>query len=333
MKALLAKDGAAVLTEVPIPAIGDGEVLLAPDACGLCGTDVMKLDTRAAGAILGHELVGRVAKAGPGAPFREGERIVVSHHVPCRDCHWCRRGQESMCRQFKATNLEPGGFAEFVRVPALHATYAAFRVHDDLDPVAASQMEPLACVLRNVKRLGARTGDTVGIVGLGAIGQMTGQLLNLLGATPAGLDLDPERVKTFARWGKATTDGAQFAAEGRRASEDRGFDAIVYSAGTPALVEKSISWIRDGGIVNVFASFHPNPILPLDLNQIYFRELTVISSYSPSLADLKEAFELIASRKFDPLALAPMTFPLSAFDDAVRAVKSRKALKSILVPG
>src|ERR1035437_4876039 len=163
MKALLAKDGAAALEEIPVPEIGDGEFLLALDVCGLCGTDVMKHDTRAPNAVLGHELVGRVAKAGPGSPLREGERVVVSHHVPCGDCHWCRKGQESMCRQFKSTNIEPGGFAEFVRIPAQHARHTAFRVHDDMDPIAASQMEPLACVLRNVKRIGAEKGDVVGI--------------------------------------------------------------------------------------------------------------------------------------------------------------------------
>ena len=333
MKAILARDGAAVLDEVPIPPIGDGELLLAFEVCGLCGTDVMKLDTRAKSAVLGHELVGTVAKAGHGAPFREGERIVVSHHVPCLECHWCRRGQESMCRQFKSTNIEPGGFSELVRVPALHAKHAAFRVHDDLDPVAASQTEPLACVLRNVKRLRVQKGDTVGVVGLGAIGQMTGQLLTLFGATPVGLDLDAERVRTFSRWGKGFTDAAAFASAGKDLSEGRGFDAIVYSAGGPGLVAQSLPWLRDGGTINVFASFHPESIMPLDLNQIYFRELTVISSYSPSLIDLKESFDLIASRRFDPLFLAPMKFPLSSFDDAVLAVKSRKTLKSVLVPG
>ena len=333
MKAILARDGAAVLDEVPIPPIGDGELLLAFEVCGLCGTDVMKLDTRAKEAVLGHELVGTVAKAGSGAPFREGERIVVSHHVPCLDCHWCRRGQESMCRQFKSTNISPGGFSEFVRIPALHARHAAFRVHDDLDPVAASQTEPLACVLRNVKRLRVQKGDTVGVVGLGAIGQMTGQLLTLFGAAPVGLDLDPERVKLFQRWGKGFTGAEDFAAAGKELSQGRGFDSIVYSAGTPGLAAKSLSWLRDGGTVNIFASFHPDPVMPLDLNQIYFRELTVISSYSPSLADLKEAFDLIASRRFDPLALSPMKFPLSDFAGAVAAVKARKTLKSVLVPG
>ena len=324
MKAILARDGAAALAEVPIPRIGDGELLLALDACGLCGTDVMKLDTRAPDAVLGHELVGRIAQAGVGAPFTEGQRIVVSHHVPCLNCRFCRKGQESMCAQFKATNIEPGGFAEFIRIPAPHARHTAFLIPDGLDSLSASQTEPLACVLRNVKRLNVLPGDVVGVVGLGAIGQMTGQLLKLRGVTPVGLDLDPERVKLFGRWGNATHDAATF--------DDRSFDAVVFSAGTPALVSRSLDWLRDGGTINVFASFHPDSVMPLDLNQVYHREITVNSSYSPSLADLKEAFELIVSRRFDPLALAPKTFRLAAFDEAVRAVKSRQTLKSVLVP-
>ena len=332
MKAILARDGRAALTEVPIPDIGAGELLLAVEVCGLCGTDVMKLDTRAPGAILGHELCGVVERPGEGAPFKKGDRLVVSHHVPCLSCHYCRKGQESMCRQFKATNIEPGGFADFVRVPALHAKHASFLVPDGLDAVSASQTEPLACVLRNVKRIGAAPGDVIGIIGLGAIGQMTGQLLKLLGATPVGLDLDAERVKRFDRWGRSTSDAEAFARLGKELSDGRGFDAIIFSAGTPALVARCVAWLRDGGILNVFASFHPDPFMKLDLNQVYHRELSVLSSYSPALADLKEAFELIASKKFNPLLLAPAAFPFSDFAGAVKAVKSRQTLKSVLVP-
>lgn len=330
MKALLSRDGVAALTEVPVPEIVDGELLLAVDACGLCGTDVMKLDTRAPDAVLGHELVGRVAKAGRGAPFREGERVVVSHHVPCLSCRYCRKGQESMCRQFKATNIDPGGFADYVRVPAAHARHTAFRVPDGLEPLAASQTEPLACVLRNVRRIGAAAGDVIGIVGLGAIGQMTGQLLSRLGARPVGLDLDETRAASFSRWGPAFARAEDFAEAGRREAD--GFDAIVFSAGTPALAAAAAAWLRDGGTLNVFASFHPDPALTLDLNQVYHRELSVISSYSPALADLRDAFAMIAAGRFDVSALAPRTFPLSAFDDAVRAVKTRQTLKSVLVP-
>ncbi|MDX6769189.1 MAG: alcohol dehydrogenase catalytic domain-containing protein [Elusimicrobiota bacterium] len=316
MKAILARDGAAALAEVPIPAIGPGELLLRTEACGLCGTDVMKLDTRAKDAVLGHELCGVVEKAGAGAPFAPGERVVVSHHVPCLSCHYCAKGQESMCRQFKATNIDPGGFAEFVRIPAPHARHAAFKVPAGLDPLAASQMEPLACVLRNLRRVGVEKGDRVGIVGLGAVGQMTGQMLKVLGAEAFGLDLDPKRSRAFERWGAAHLE--------------RELDAIVFTAGTPKLVNDLLPNLRDGGAVNVFASFHPDPVLPLDLNQVYHRELTVVSSYSPCLSDLKAAFDLIASRRFVPET--PLTFPFASFDAAVAAVKRRETLKSVLVP-
>ena len=124
----------------------------------------------------------------------------------------------------------------------------------------------------------------------------------------------------------------EFAQHGKDQSEGRGFDAIIFSAGTPALVARCVSWLRDGGILNVFASFHPDPFMKLDLNAIYHRELSVLSSYSPSLVDLKEAFELISTKKFNPLLLAPMSFPFSSFNDAIKAVKSRQTLKSILVP-
>ena len=332
MKAILAREGRASLSEVPVPTIRDGEFLLAVEVCGLCGTDVMKLDTKSKGAILGHELCGVVSQAGSGSPFSPGERVVVSHHVPCLTCHYCRKGQESMCRQFKTTNIEPGGFSEFVRVPALHALHATFKVPEGLDAISASQTEPLACVLRNVKRIGATEGDVIGIIGLGAIGQMTGQLLKLWGVTPVGLDLDAERVKKFARWGTATINADEFAQFGKDLSEGRGFDAIIFSAGTPALVARCVSWLRDGGILNVFASFHPDPFMKLDLNAIYHRELSVLSSYSPALADLKEAFDLIASKKFNPLILGPLSFPFTKVDDAIKAVKSRQTLKSVLVP-
>jgi len=332
MKAILARDGAAVLSEVPVPAIEAGEFLLKVEVCGLCGTDLMKLDTRAPDAILGHELCGTVDQAGPQSPFRVGERVVVSHHVPCLNCHYCRKGQESMCRQFKATNIDPGGFAEFVRVPELHARHAAFLVPDGLSSLAASQTEPLACVLRNVKRLGVGPGDVVGVVGLGAMGQMSGQLLKLFGATVVGLDLDSSRAAAFGRWGAGATNIEEFSAAGKAASQGRGLDAVLFSAGNPAMVAQSLAWLRDGGIINIFSSFHPDPFLKLDMNQVYHRELSVLSSYSPSLIDLKESFDLIASKKYDPLALAPQSFPFGAFDEAVRAVKSRRILKAAMTP-
>jgi L-iditol 2-dehydrogenase len=334
MRAILYKDRAAALAEVPVPEPGPGELVVAVDACGLCGTDVMKLATRPDAAVLGHEICGRVARTGAGVRgFAEGDRVVAAHHVPCGDCHYCRRGSVSMCRQFKATNVDPGGFTEFVRLSALHARHTTFRVPESVDPAAASQMEPLACCLRNAKRIKAREGDVIGIVGLGAIGQLTARLLNrAFGATVVGLDLDAARAASLSSYGKGFTTFEDFEASTSSLSERRGLDTLIMSAGTPALAARAARLVRDGGTFNVFASFHPDPIMPLDLNQVYHRELTILSSYSPDLADLRESLDLIVSGRVDPVFADQKTYALEQFSTAVDDVKARRATKAILAP-
>lgn len=334
MKAILYRQGeGAALRDVPVPEIGDGEALLQVDACGLCGTDIMKLSTRARSAVLGHELAGRIAKLGPGVKgFREGDPVVVAHHVPCLDCHYCRKGSFSMCRQFKNTNIEPGGFSEFVRVPELHVRHTMLKIPDGVDMVDASQTEPLACVLRNVKRLGLRPGDSAGLVGLGAIGLMTAQLLHHLGVTVLGLDLDPARAAGLAPWGRGFVERPAMEEALRAASGGRGLDALIFCAGSVQLAAELIAWTRDGGVVNVFASFHPESVMPLDLNEVYHRELTLLASYSPSLEDLREALALIAAGAVPVKELRAKTYPLEGFDAALDDLRSRKVMKAVFTP-
>jgi len=319
---------------VAAPEPGPGELVLAVEACGLCGTDLMKLATKPATAVLGHEICGRVARVGAGVTaFREGDRVAAAHHVPCGDCHYCRRGSVSMCRQFKATNVDPGGFAEYVRLSPLHARHATFKVPDGVEPAAASQMEPLACVLRNAKRVRAREGDVIGIVGLGAIGQLTARLLaRVFKAQVVGLDLDEERAAALEGYGRGFTSWEAFEAAAREASGGRGLDTFVISAGTPALAQKGVSLVREGGTLNVFASFHPDPVMPLDLNAVYHRELTILSSYSPALEDLRESLDLIVSGRVDVAFADQKSYPLERFDEAVADVRARRATKAIIVP-
>lgn len=335
MKAILYKNAqGAVLREVPVPKLERGELLLAVDACGLCGTDIMKLATRRKTAVLGHELAGRVAKAAAGVSgFSEGDRVVVAHHVPCLQCHYCRRESWSMCRQFKATNIDPGGFAEFVRVPALHVRHTTLKIPDALDARAASQTEPLACCLRNAKRLSVKAGDVVGIVGLGAVGQLFARLLrHYYKATVLGLDLDEGRAALLSSCGQGFTDVRRMDRAISAATDGRGLDILVFTAGTPQLAAERLGWIRDGGTLNVFASFHPEPVMPLNLNEVYERELSVISSYSPSLADLREALELISSGRVPVAEVAMTSYALEDFDKAVDDVRARRALKAVLAP-
>ncbi|MBI3551704.1 MAG: alcohol dehydrogenase catalytic domain-containing protein [Elusimicrobia bacterium] len=333
MKAIVYKQSSgASLTDLGIPPISEAEALIDVAACGLCGTDLMKLASKPAQAVLGHEIAGTIARLGKKAKgFKEGDRVVLAHHVPCLDCHYCRRGSVSMCRQFKATNVEPGGFSEQVRASELHVKHALLKIPKGLGFTEASQTEPLACCLRNVKRLGSREGDTVGIVGLGAVGLMTAQLLALRGASVLGLDLDESRAAGLSPYGRGFAQSADFDAAVRTATQGRGLDALVFTAGPASMVSERLGWLRDGGTLNVFASFHPSQT-PVDLNAIYHRELTIMSSYSPHPDDLRESLALIASGAVSIAALKPRTFGLEQFDEAARQVKERRLMKALLSP-
>ena len=147
----------------PIPKIGHGEALLKVRACGICGTDVLKVSRALPKqpVVLGHELVGDIVEIGEGLErLRLGDRVVVAHHVPCGECHFCRHGNHSMCRHFKQSNLDPGGFAEYLRIPADHAQHTAFLVPENIKDEAALFTEPLACCVRNVRRAPLLPGDS-----------------------------------------------------------------------------------------------------------------------------------------------------------------------------
>jgi L-iditol 2-dehydrogenase len=183
MKAAVCTSGVIQLREWPDPEPGPGELLLRVRGCGLCGSDILKVTAAAPDpSVLGHEVVGDVIEVGAGVHrFATGDRLVVAHHVPCFACHYCRRGSHSMCRHFKRINLDPGGFAELVRVPAPNVEHAAFRLPAAMADETASFTEPLACCLRAVKRARIAPGDTALVVGLGSIGCLLVQLLTLPG--------------------------------------------------------------------------------------------------------------------------------------------------------
>jgi L-iditol 2-dehydrogenase len=240
-----------------------------------------------------------------------------------------------MCREFKRSNLDPGGFAQFVRVSEPHLKHTTLKIPAKLDYASASQVEPLACCLRNARRLGLGKGDTAVIIGLGSIGLMTAQVLARQGVTVIGMDIDALRVRTAHKTG---IEHAYTGKEGRteeliRSMTDyRGADALVFTAGSPQLVSERVSWLRDGGTLNIFASFYPEPKTWFDLNEIYHRELRIMSSYSPAIEDLQEALGLIARKEIDMHPHSHHAFPMDQFDEVVRQARGREILKAILLP-
>ncbi len=320
--------------EWPRPAIGPGELLVKVRGCGLCGSDIAKIVDPAtrAPAVFGHEVVGDVVDVGEGvAGFAGGHRVVVAHHVPCGDCHYCRRGSESMCREFKRSQLDPGGFAEYVRVPAANVRGATFRVPEHLSDEEATFVEPLACCLRAVERARVQPGDTVVVVGLGSIGCLFAQLVRRAGAGVVGVDQDGARLTLAHRFGIEAAGPADGPALARRLSEGRGADHVVVTGGGAAVLPWAAETLRDGGAVHYFAG-GDGAALPMPLATLYHRELTVTATYSSSPATLARAFWLIAAGKVDVGGLISHRLPLARLAEGVELMRTREALKVYVTP-
>jgi L-iditol 2-dehydrogenase len=314
--------GRLAAADVPRPAVGRGELLLRLRGCGLCGSDIAKLADPGARvpAVLGHEVVGDVVEAGEGVRgFGVGDRVVAAHHVPCGACHYCRRGSESMCRAFKESNLDPGGFAEFVRVP------------DHLGDEEASFVEPLACCLRAVERARVQPGDTALVVGLGSIGCLFLQLFARAGARVVGVDQDAARAdlaRRFGATGALPDDAVRLAHD---ASDGRGADHVMITGGAAAVLPWALQAVRDGGAIHYFAG-GPGDTLPLPLETLYHRELTLTTTYSSSPATLARAFWLLAAGKVDVDGLVSHRVPLERLAEGVDLVRRREALKVYVTP-
>ncbi len=327
------------LEERPMPAPGPGELLVRVSGCGLCGSDLAKIVHRSVpdATILGHEVVGRIAAVGPGGAttaggirLAEGERVVVGHHVPCFACHYCKHGSVSQCRTFKTLNLDPGGLAEYVRVPARNAAYATFPVPPALADAEAAFTEPLACCLRAVKRSGLLLGDSVVVVGLGSIGLLLVQLARHFRAAVVGSDPVAARRRLALELGAGAAvdpaDGSVVEAA-RAVSGGRGADVVILTVTAGSVLADALAAVRDGGTVVVFAGPEPSAVVPLDLRQVYHREVTLLPSYSPSPVELEEALGLIADGAVRVSPLVSHRVPLAAAAEGVRLALTREALK------
>ena len=337
MKAAVFHGGGRIAAaDWPRPVAGPGELLVRVRGCGLCGSDIAKIvapDTRGP-VVLGHEVVGDVVEVGEGAAgFVRGDRVVAAHHVPCGACHYCARGSESMCRVFKASNLDPGGFAEYVRVPPANVRHATFRVPDHLTDEEASFVEPLACCLRAVERARVAPGDTAVVVGLGSIGCLFTQLLGRAGAAVVGVDPIAGRAALPREaFGAREAGDPDLAAKAvRELSDGRGADHVIVTGGGAGVLPWAVAAARDGGAVHYFAG-GPGEALPVPLATLYHRELTLTTTYSSSPAALARAFWLLGAGKVEVDALITHRLPLERLADGVELMRRHQALKVYVTP-
>ncbi|MBW2123433.1 MAG: alcohol dehydrogenase catalytic domain-containing protein, partial [Deltaproteobacteria bacterium] len=174
------------LEEIPKPEIHPGEVLVRVEACGICGSDVMEwYRLGRAPLVQGHELAGEIVAVGPNVEgYRRGDRVFAYHHVPCNTCHYCVRGHQTVCDTFRNTHLDPGGFAEYVRIPAINVDRGLYLLPEEVSFEEATFVEPLACVVRGQRLARMRPGDSVLVIGSGIVGLLQVQLARATGASP-----------------------------------------------------------------------------------------------------------------------------------------------------
>lgn len=257
--------------------------------CGLCGSDIVKFVHKISknGTVLGHEIVAEIVEINSETNFKIGDTIVTSHHIPCGKCVYCRHGNVSMCEHFKSTNIRPGGFSELVYLSEEHLQNVAHIKPQNLTEIEASFYEPLGCIVRAVKRANMLDGDTALVVGLGSIGILMAQALKAYGVKVVGCDLLPERIEFLRNLGIDAIDVRELTGE---------FDGIFMTSGADKAIDTALKHVRNGGKILVFSST-PSDLTAYPNNEIYYRELTVLGSYSPSPQDLSDSLELLKNGK------------------------------------
>lgn len=281
--------------------------------CGLCGSDIVKFREHISkdGTVLGHEIVAEIVEINSDTKFKTGEKIVTSHHIPCGTCDYCRHGNVSMCKHFKSTNIRPGGFSEYVYLSEEHLQNVAHPMPKNLSEIEASFYEPLGCCVRAVKRAKLMDGSKVLVVGLGSIGILMSQALKAYGMNVMGCDLIQDRIERLQNLGIDAVDS-------RDLEQAELFDAVFMTSGADKAIDVALKTIKSGGTILVFSSTPHNTGYPN--NEIYYRELTVLGSYSPAPVDLKDSLELLRTGKVnvkDMSTIYSLDDIQKAFDDTI----------------
>lgn len=332
------------LEEMPIPQIGPGELLIRVEASGICGSDIMewyRLDR--APLVLGHEIGGQVAAVGEGVTrYKVGDRVAAAHHVPCNTCHYCLDGNHTVCETLRQTNFDPGGFAEYIRLPAINVDRGVFLLPDEMSYEEATFIEPLACVLRGQRRVSrlasGQIGKSVLVIGSGVAGLLHIMLARTLGISRiVATDLNDYRLEAARRFGAeaAIRTEEDMPARLRQVNEGRLFDLVIVSTGATSAIVQALKVVERGGTILFFAPTGPDVTVPISINELFWRnDITLTTSYAGSPADYQTALELIRSGTFRVRPMITHRLSLAEIGLGFQLViKAENSIKVIIEPG
>ena len=334
MKSAILKNGKIVITEKEIPTLKNAEgAIIKVKACGLCGSDIVKINHATPEnedkISLGHEIVGEIVDInveikGIGAkePFKKGDIIAMGHHYPCFKCKYCTHGNYSMCETFKNSNIHPGGFSEYIYANSNHLKNTVFKKPENLTEEEFSFLEPLSCCIRAVKRSGLvfnnkelnKTYNAL-VLGLGSIGILMAQAIKAFGANTFGFDINEKRQEFIKNYGIGFDKNIKY-------------DLIFMTSGANKAIDSAMKLIDKGGKIIVFSSI-PDDFKGYFNNEIYYKELDVLGSYSPSPDDLKMSYEFL-KLGFVNVKNISAKYSLENLENAINGTKQGKILKGYI---
>jgi L-iditol 2-dehydrogenase len=333
----VAADGSVSVVEAPAPRIGPGDALLKTGAAGICGSDLLGWYVRRkAGSILGHEVAGELVEVGSDvSDFAPGDRVIPHHHAPCGECAACRSGRPVHCAAWRASALDPGGMAEFVRIPAGNLARDSWKTPPALSDEEATFVEPLATVVKAFRRGAWSPTRSLLAVGLGTTGQLAIRLAKAAGASSiAGADRVASRLRLAGRSGATElidVSREPLEESSRRAPGGSGFDFVFVGPGKGAVIEAALAAVAPGGTLLAFTMAAPEERLSISPHDLYFREVEVVPSYSCGPEDMREALASIAAGRVGVADLVSHRFPVERASEAfARAADPEGSLKVLL---
>jgi len=326
------------IEEMATPEIGEDEVLVEMKACGICGSDLMDwyLKSRAP-LVLGHEPAGVIAKKGRKVKgFNVGDRVFVHHHVACLTCHYCIHGDYTLCEQFHKTRIEPGGLAEYFKVPTPNLQIDTLKIPEPMSFEEATFIEPVGCCLRALKKCNMQAGDSLAIIGVGAIGIIHVALSKIFGAEKTfvsdPIDYRLNVAKQFGADVAINPEKEDLTAIVKAETDGRGVDIAVVTAPSLEAYKAGLSVCRKGGKLCVFAPIEPSKYLQISPKELFFSEIQIIPSYSTSHLETRAALKIIKSGRINVKKLITHRFKLVEAAKAFKtASESKESLKVIVL--
>jgi L-iditol 2-dehydrogenase len=322
--------GRVAVEDVPVPVIGAGEVLIRVAACGICGTDIKKIEHGfvLAPQIFGHEVAGVVVAVGAGVTrWKPGDRVMSFHHVPCGGCFYCQRRLYSQCPAYKKVGLTAGfdpnggGFAQYVKAMPWVAERGMVAIPDDVSFDEASFIEPVNTCIKAVEKARVSAGETVLVMGLGPIGLLLAMICKLEGAAVIGSDPMPERRTKGVSLGldlAVDPRAGRLTEEVQSRTNGRGADVVLIAVPIPAALTDGLGFARPGGRVLLFAQNDPLMKIEFPAAAVGVEEKEILGSYSAAIDRASEAARLIFTRQLPVRDLISHHFSLEDMDQALR---------------